>query len=111
MGRKNNRKKHKNRKKIRNKKKQNKNNKKQNKKNSEQISVNYKVLLEQIEKITDEFGRTVRNITLIIKRKEKPIKIPKIKQNIARQRISNFRTGQYKKELLKKFHSINIKNN
>lgn len=101
MGRTKNRKNHKKSKRLRKKKLA-----KNNKKTKEHKNTRYTEILEKIERITDEFGRTIRNISLIIKIKKKPIKMPKIKQNIARQRISNFRMHQYKEELLEKARSF-----
>ena len=98
-----NRKKHKNRKKGRHKKKRHqpivkKNNQKE-----------FELILDNIERMTDDLGDTVRNITLTIykkkiKKKTQEVVIP----NIARQRISIFRTGQYKEELLEKAKSFTL---
>lgn len=59
-----------------------------------------KLFLEKIERITDDFGNTIRNIHLIVSRKI----LPKINNNYnsARQKISSFRLSHYREELLEK---------
>ena len=97
-----NRKKHKNRKKK----------KRIKKKEKKSVETNnhkeYELILDDIERMTDDLGGTVRNISLSIYRKKRVKKKTQklIIPSIARQRIANFRTDQYKMELLEKAKSF-----
>lgn len=121
-----------------NNKNNNKGKKKKKKKNVKKRPTNInkkhiQSIFNNIERIKDDFGETVRNITLSIFRKNKVTKTvtqietktatqtetktatptktnTEIKHNIARQRISNFRTNCYKSELLKKYNLLNYNN-
>ena len=87
------------------KKQSRRNNKKKKKKNAKKLQTN---ITNDIDRIKNDFGETVRNITLSVFRKKKKVIRTEIKHNIARQRISNFRTNLYKSELLKKTQSFKL---